>query len=236
MATTPKPDQSREVSFPAADGVRVRGELYLPRRAPALVVFVHGSGTTRHDQANEQVARRLQQRGLGTLLVDLLEDYETCDRHNVFDMGLQAQRLVDGVRWLRAVEPNCEALPIGYFGTGVGAGVVVIAAARAPELACALVTRGGRPDTAADYLPRLSAPTLFIADEAGAVPDWVDLAFRRCACEKEKVCVDSPSRLYREPEAAQAVAEHAERWFARHLMGGARPAPLPRSSPRVTLR
>lgn len=220
----------REVSFPASDGVRVRGELYLPRRAPALVVFVHGSGTTRHDQANEQVARRLQQRGFGTLLVDLLEDYEACDRHNVFDMGLQAQRLIDAVRWLRAVEPHCDTLPLGYFGAGVGAGVVLIAAARAPELACALVTRGGRPDTAADYLSRVSAPTLFIADEPGAVPDWVELAFRRCAADKEKVCVDSPSHLYREPEAAQAVAGQAERWFTQYLTGTARPASPPRSS------
>lgn len=220
----------RDVSFPAADGVRVRGELYLPQRAPALVVFVHGSGTTRHDEPNEQVARRLQQRGFGTLLVDLLADYETSDRHNVFDIGLQAQRLIDAVRWLRAVEPHCHTLPLGYFGAGVGAGVVLIAAARAPEQACALVTRGGRPDTAADYLSRVSAPTLFIADEPGAVPDWVELAFRRCAADKEKVCVDSPSHPYREPELAQAVAGHAERWFTRYLTGTARPASPPQSS------
>jgi putative phosphoribosyl transferase len=219
----------REVSFPASDGVRVRGELYLPRRARALVVFVHGSGTTRHDEQNEQLARHLQQRGFGTLLIDLLADYETSDRHNVFDIGLQAQRLIHAVRWLRAVELHCDTLPLGYFGTGVGAGVVLIAAARAPELACALITRGGRPDTAADYLPRVSAPTLFIADEPGAVPDWVELAFQRCASDKEKVCVDSPSHLYREPEAAQAVAEHAERWFTQHLTRMARPGCSPQS-------
>ena len=178
---------------------------------------MHGSGTTRHDPQNEFVAHRLQRGGLGTLLVDLLEDYETRERHNVFDVDMQAQRLVEVVRWLRAAEPGCERLPTGYFGTGVGAGVVLIAAARAPELVHAVVSRGGRPDTAVEWLPRVKAPTLFIADEAGVVPDWVAAAHQACTAEKEMVYVASPSHLYKEPEAIEAVAQHAERWFARHL-------------------
>ena len=208
----------REISFPAAGGLRLHGELHLPRKAAAAAVFVHGSGTTRHDAQNEFVAHRLQRAGFGTLLVDLLEDYETRDRHNVFDVDLQAQRLVEVVRWLRAAEPHCEALPIGYFGAGVGAGVALVAAARAPELVQAVVSRGGRPDTAAEWLARVRAPTLFIADEAGVAPDWVAAACDACSAERERVFVESPSHLYKEPEAIEAVARHAERWFTRHLM------------------
>jgi putative phosphoribosyl transferase len=208
----------REISLPTAGGVRLHGELHLARRAPAVAIFVHGSGTTRHDPQNALVAQHLQREGLGTLLVDLLEDHETRDRHNVFDVAMQAQRLVDIVRWLRAIEPGCESLPLGYFGTGVGAGVALVAAARAPELVQAIVARGGRPDTALDWLPRVSAPTLFIADAAGIVPDWVSAAFQACTAEKERVFVASPSHLYKEPEAIAAVAQHAGRWFARHLL------------------
>lgn len=208
----------REVTFPAPSGLHLHGELHLSRKAPAVVVFVHGSGTTRHDPQNEFVAHRLQRRGLGTLLVDLLDDYEARERHNVFDVDMQAQRLVDVVRWLRAVEPHCESVPVAFFGAGVGAGIVLIAAARAPELVSAIVTRGGRPDTAGDWLGRVKAPTLFIADETGAAPDWVAAAFGACTAEKERVFVESPSHLYKEPKAIAAVAQHAERWFARHLM------------------
>ncbi len=208
----------RAVTFPAPSGRHLHGELHLSRKAPAIVVFVHGSGTTRHDPQNELVARRLQGRGLGTLLVDLLDDDEARERHNVFDVDMQAQRLVDVVRWLRAVEPHCESLPVGYFGGGVGAGIVLIAAARAPELVRAVVTRGGRPDTAGDWLARVKAPALFIADETGIAPDWVAAAFGACTAEKERVIVDSPSHLYKEPEAIEAVAQHAGQWFARHLM------------------
>jgi putative phosphoribosyl transferase len=207
----------REISFPAAGGLHLHGELHLPRKAPAIAVFVHGSGTTRHDPQNEFVAHRLQRHGLGTLLVDLLEDYETRERHNVFDVDMQAQRLVEVVRWLRAAEPGCEQLPIGYFGSGVGAGIALIAAARAPDLVQAVVSRGGRPDTAVEWLPRVKAPTLFIADEAGVLPDWVGAACQACTADKERVYVESPSHLYKEPEAIEAVASHAERWFARHL-------------------
>ena len=205
----------RDVSIPAS-GLLLRGDLHLPKTPAGLAVFVHSSGTTRRDPQNELVARRLERHGVGTLLVDLLQDYEARERHNVFDVELQAQRLIEVVRWLRA-EPGCAALPLGYFGTGVGAGVALIAAARAPELVSAVVSRGGRPDTAREALQHVKAPTLFIADESGAAPDWIDAAFRACAGEKELAVVPSPSRLYKEPEALEAVAQHAERWFARHL-------------------
>lgn len=200
-----------------AGGRLLAGDLHLPKSARAVTVFVHGSGTTRRDAQNEFVARRLERAGIGTLLVDLLEDYEARERHNVFDVDMQAQRLVEVVRWLHA-EPRCAALPAGYFGAGVGTGVALIAAARSPELVSAIVSRGGRPDTAGEWLHRVKAPVLFIADERGVSPDWVNAAYRACTAEKELVFVPSPSHLYKEPEAIDAVAEHAERWFALHLM------------------
>lgn len=208
----------REISFPTVAGMRLRGELALPKKSRALVVFVHGSGTTRHDAHNERVAHTLQKSGCATLLVDLLDDYESRERHNVFDVDMQAQRLVEVVRWLRAAEPRCERLPTGYFGAGVGAGVVLIAAARAPGLVQAIVSRGGRPDTASEWLARVQAPTLFIADEAGVTPDWVAAAFDGCAAPKERAFIDSPSHLYKEPEAIEALAQQAARWFARYLI------------------
>ncbi|HYX63646.1 MAG TPA: hypothetical protein VE935_05445 [Burkholderiales bacterium] len=206
----------QRVSIPAG-GRLLLGDLHMPKSARGVAVFVHGSGTTRRDAQNELVARRLERAGIGTLLVDLLEDYEARERHNVFDVDMQAQRLVEVVRWLRD-EPRCAALPVGYFGAGVGTGVALIAAARSPELVSAIVSRGGRPDTAGEWLHRVKAPVLFIADERGVAPDWVDAAHRACAAQKELVFVASPSHLYREPEAIEAVAQHAERWFARHLM------------------
>ncbi|HET7198781.1 MAG TPA: hypothetical protein VFI86_08955 [Burkholderiales bacterium] len=208
----------REISFPAAGGLRLRAELHLPRKAQAAALFVHGSGTTRHDARNELVARRLRRAGFATLLVDLLDECETRERHNVFDVEMQAQRLVEMVRSLRAAEPRWRDLRLGYFGAGVGAGVALVAAARAPELVGAVVSRGGRPDTATDWLPRVRAPTLFIADESGVAPDWVAAAFNACRAEKQQVLVESASHLYREPEAIDAVARHAERWFTRHLV------------------
>jgi putative phosphoribosyl transferase len=209
----------RDLSIPAA-GLLLRGDLHLPKKARGIAVFVHGSGTTRRDPQNEFVARRLERRGLGTLLVDLLEDCEMRERHNVFDVDMQAQRLVEAVRWVRAVEPHGEAMPLGYFGAGVGTGVALIAAARAPELVSAVVSRGGRPDTAGDWLPRVSAPTLFIADETGVARDWVAASFEACTAQKELVFVPSASHLYKEPEALDAVAQHAERWFGRFVDGG----------------
>lgn len=208
--------ENHDLAIPAG-GHLLLGDLHLPKSVQGMAVFVHGSGTTRRDAQNEFVARRLERHGIGTLLVDLLEDYEARERHNVFDVDMQAQRLVGVVRWLRA-EPRCAAAPIGYFGTGVGTGVSLIAAARSPELVAALVSRGGRPDTAGEWLQRVKAPVLFIADESGVAPDWVDVAFRACTAQKELVFVPSPSHLYKEPEAIEAVAQHAERWFARHLM------------------
>src|SRR6187397_2684892 len=122
-------------------------ELRTAEHPAGIVVLVHGSGVTRHDALNRLVAARLVHAGFGALLVDLLQDCEAQERHNVFDVESQAQRLAAVKDWLRS-QPATRALPIGYFGTGVGAGVAAMAAAQSPHGVAALVARGGRPDSA----------------------------------------------------------------------------------------
>lgn len=204
-----------EIGIPAADCV-LRAELRMAERPAGLVVLVHGSGTDRHDARNRLVAARLVRAGWGALLVDLLEDCETHERHNVFDVGLQAERLAAVKDWLRA-QPATRSLGIGYFGTGVGTGVALMAAAKAPRGVGAVVARGGRPDTALYWLPRVEAPTLFIAAASGTDRRWVRAAYRATGACKELVRIPGAGDLFREPGAIEAVAEHACRWFSRHL-------------------
>ena len=198
----------RNVHIPAG-GFTVEGDLHSARAARGVVVFVHGSGVTRHDPGNEAVARRLLDAHFTTLLVDLLEEHETHDRHNVFDVGMQAERLLGLMRWLDA-EPGTRSLPLGLFGSGIGAGVVLRAAAMAQPLVRAIVCRGGRPDTALPYVCDVRAPTLFIDDDPEALPDWCETAYLAMRVPASIVRVASPSHLYREPDALSAVAQHAK--------------------------
>ena len=203
---------SRNVHVPAGSCI-VEGDLHAPQGADGLVVLVHGSGATRRDRANDVVAQRLEQARFATLLVDLLEGCETHDRHNVFDISLQAERLLGVLRWARAA-PEARDLPIGLFGSDIGAGIVLVAAAKA-ESVRAIVCRGGRPDTALYHVAHVNAPTLFIDDDPLA--GWVDSAYRAARGDKELVRVHSVSHVYAEAAAIEAVARHAERWFLRHL-------------------
>ncbi|HYL25639.1 MAG TPA: alpha/beta fold hydrolase [Burkholderiales bacterium] len=197
-------------------GFTLEGDLHTTRNAVAVVVLVHGSGVTRRERRNDFIARRLESAGFATLLVDLLEEPETRDRHNVFDVEMQAERLVEVIHWLGR-ERRTRALPVGLFGMGIGAGIVLRAAARAPQRVRAIVCRGGRPDTALPCLWQVRAPTLFIDDNADAVPDWCATAYRAMRAPASIVRVASRSHLYREPDALNAVGQHAERWFSRHL-------------------
>jgi putative phosphoribosyl transferase len=198
----------------AGGEAHLRGAMRLPAQAHGIVVFAHGSGTTRRDPVNRFVARRLARAGFATLLMDLLQEHESHDRHNVFDIEMQARRLAEVAAWL-VREPRTQPLRLGYFGTGVGTGVALMAAAKAPEGVAAIVSRGGRPDTALHCIPQVKAPTLFIREEDGL--GWVEAAYRAASAEKELVCVPSEGHRYREPDALEAVAQHAERWFARYL-------------------
>ena len=161
---------------------------------------------------NRFVARRLAAAGFGTLLMDLLEEHESHDRHNVFDVDLQAARLAEVAAWL-AREPRMRTLKLGYFGTGVA----LAAAAKTPAKVAAIISRGGRPDTALHWVSQVKAPPLFIDDEHGVEPDWVETAYRAITAEKELVCVPSEGHRYREPAARDALVAHTERWYRRYL-------------------
>jgi len=212
-----------DIGIPAGK-VMLWGDLHLPPKASGIVVFAHGSGTTRRDPLNQLVARRLEHAGFATLLVELLEEHETHDRHNVFDVELQAGRLVEVADWLAAA-PRTRSLRLGYFGTGVGTGAALIAAAKAPARVAAIVSRGGRPDTALYYVPQVKAPTLFISHGVGTTPNWIEAAHRASTAEKQLVYVHRARELFQEPGAAEAVARHARRWFRRYLAPeGGKPA------------
>jgi putative phosphoribosyl transferase len=191
---------------------RVAACLQRAQQPQGTVLFVHGSGVDRHDRRNEVVANELRRAGFDTVLLDLLEPYEAIDYHNAFDIDLQAARLEAALARLR--HKQRLHTPLGYFATGIGAGVALLAAAKCPQDVAAIVSRSGRPDTALFWLPKVQAPTLLIVDEPD---DCNRRAFEQLKVEKELAVVPSRSHFFREPEALDAVARHALRWFSRHL-------------------
>lgn len=206
-----------EVSIPAAGGV-LGGELHLPEGVNAIVLFAHGSGSSRFSPRNRFVARELEKLGLGTLLMDLLREDEAASRHNVFDIELLASRLLEARGWLDgAAAPR--ALRVGYFGASTGAAAALVAAAIDPQKAHAVVSRGGRPDLAAPWLPRVRAPTLLIVGERDSpVLEWNEEAYRSLRAEKKLVVVPGATHLFEEPGTLEAAAAHAGRWFEKHLL------------------
>jgi len=188
----------------------------MSERPAGVVVLVHGSGTRRNDSLNRFVAASLVRAGFAALLVELLEDCEAHERYHVFDVETQARRLIAVKDWLR-MQPATRPLDIGYFGTGVGSGVALMAAAKAPQGLRAVVARGGRPDTALYVLHRVEAPTLFMASETGPDRQWVEAAYRAMSVPKELVHIRGAGDSFREPGAKDAVAQHACRWFFAHL-------------------
>ena len=208
-----------EVSIPA-DGVRLCGDLHIPSGATGIVTFAHGSGSSRHSPRNRSVAGELQEAGLATLLMDLLEEVESGDRDKVFDIELLASRLLDAARWL-GNNAETRNLRIGYFGASTGAAAALVAAAREPARVAAIVSRGGRPDMALPWLPEVKAPTLLIVGERDSpVLDWNRDAYRHLSAEKELIVVPGATHLFEEPGAMHAVAIHACRWFVRYLSTG----------------
>ncbi len=197
--------------------IGLAGTLRVPRRAYALVVFAHGSGSSRFSPRNMAVADALNERGIATLLFDLLTAEEEADRANVFDISLLAERLAQAVGWLGR-EPDVRDLPLGLFGASTGAAAALVAAARLGERVAAVVSRGGRPDLAADALDQIRTPTLLIV--GGLDFDVVELnkqAFARLNGPKALEIVPGASHLFPEPGALEAVIRHAESWFRRHL-------------------
>ena len=197
------------------------GTLILPAQPQAMVAFAHGSGSGRFSPRNRQVAARLHEENLGTLLLDLLTEEEADDRRNVFDIPLLAQRLGEAIDFLRA-HAATRALPIGLFGASTGAAATLVAAAQRPAEISAVVSRGGRPDLAGDSLPLVKAPTLLIV--GGADVEVLTLnraAARQMTCEHELAVVPHATHLFEEPGTLEQVQELAARWF------GARCRPQP---------
>jgi putative phosphoribosyl transferase len=195
------------------------GTLQIPRPTHALVVFAHGSGSSRLSPRNMMVAEALNRHGIATLLFDLLTPTEERDRANVFDITLLAKRLVAAVRWIDE-EPVCAKLPLGLFGASTGAAAALVAAAELGKRIGAVVSRGGRPDLAGTALARVRAPTLLIVGgDDFAVIGLNEQALAQLAGPKALEIVAGATHLFSEPGALEAVITHATHWFERHLAG-----------------
>ena len=200
-----------------AGPVRLGGHLSVPETATGIVLFAHGSGSSRHSPRNRYVAAVLNDAGLGTLLFDLLTVDEELDRANVFDIELLGRRLADATAWLRA-QPEASGLPIGYFGASTGAGAALWAAAEQGAEVAAVVSRGGRPDLAGPRLADVTAPTLLIV---GGHDDLV-LELNRSAqaqmhCETQLLVVPGATHLFEEAGTLDKAAAAARDWFSTHL-------------------
>jgi putative phosphoribosyl transferase len=197
---------------------KLNGTLAIPAGARGLVVFSHGSGSSRFSPRNRFVAEALQQADLATLLIDLLEEQEEQDRRNVFDIDLLSSRLQGVADWLSR-EPNTAGLRVGYFGASTGAASALVAAAKQPARIAAVVSRGGRPDLAREYFPRVKAPTLLIVGgDDDVVVQLNEDALSQLTCTKEMVVISGASHLFPEPGALEEVARLATDWFVRHLL------------------
>jgi putative phosphoribosyl transferase len=204
-----------------AGPVGLEGELHVPGRAHGLVLFAHGSGSSRHSPRNRAVAKRFQEMGLATLLMDLLSKDEEVEemhtRHLRFDINLLADRLISAVVWLNEYA-DTQNLKIGLFGASTGAAAALVAAAHKPKDVYAVVSRGGRPDLAGDALPQVQAPTLLIV--GGNDFQVIDLnkqAMESMECQVKLEIIPRATHLFSEPGALERVALLAGQWFVDQL-------------------
>ncbi len=208
----------RDVNIPP---IGLAGTLRIPGNATAVVAFAHGSGSSRFSPRNRAVAEGLNMQGLGTLLFDLLTEEEEADRANVFDIALLAERLANAVIWLERASP-ASRFRLGLFGSSTGAAAALVAAARLGDRISAVVSRGGRPDLAGNFLDQVRAPTLLIVGGADVgVIELNEEALRRLNGPKALEIVPGASHLFPEPGALDAVIDHAARWFSRYLAASA---------------
>ena len=206
--------ERRDVQIPP---IGLAGILQKPKNAFALVVFAHGSGSSRLSPRNTLVADALNDRGIATLLFDLLTSTEEANRANVFNIPLLADRLVDAVRWTDEQE-SIAKFPLGLFGASTGAAAALVAAAKLPHRVGAVVSRGGRPDLAENALDSVRAPTLLIVGGADfGVIELNEQALARLRAPKALQIVPGASHLFPEPGALEAVIDHAAAWLERYL-------------------
>jgi dienelactone hydrolase len=201
--------------------VTLTGNLVVPEGASGVVLFAHGSGSSRLSPRNRSVARKLSERGLATLLIDLLtSEEEKIDVHTAhlrFDIGLLSDRLAGAKEWLME-QPETRDLRIGYFGASTGAAAALVAAAIHPKSIGAVVSRGGRPDLSGDLLPRVQAPTLLIVGgDDRAVIEMNRDAYAQLTCKKKLEIVPGATHLFEEPGALETVARLAGDWLVEHL-------------------
>lgn len=208
--------REKEVLIPAGN-MKLAGIFSLPPKPAGVIAFAHGSGSGRLSPRNAFVAGVLQQAGLATLLFDLLDVSEELDRRKVFDIGLLADRLLAGALWLQE-GADAHGLKIGYFGASTGAAAALEAAAREPKGVAAIVSRGGRPDLAMDYLDKVKAPTLLIVGgNDRAVIALNRQAFENLKCRKDIAIVPGATHLFEEHGALEEVAKLARDWFLKHM-------------------
>jgi pimeloyl-ACP methyl ester carboxylesterase len=211
------PPVQAAVSIPAGDAA-LEGALVVPESARGIVLFAHGSGSSRKSPRNAFVARALRAAGLGTLLFDLLTAAEDADYERRFEIELLSRRLAEGMRFARD-DPRTQGIPIGLFGASTGAAAALQVAARFPDHVGAVVSRGGRPDLAGRAaLRRVEAPTLLIVGghDYGVI-ELNEAASRELHCEKEIAIVPGATHLFEEPGTLDEVARLAAAWFVRHL-------------------
>ena len=205
----------------AAGRATLDGNLTIPDGATALVLFAHGSGSSRHSPRNQFVARTLNNAGLATLLFDLLTPEEEAidlrTREHRFNIGLLAERLVHATKWAKQQEQTRD-LRIGYFGSSTGGGAALVAAAEIPQDVGAVVSRGGRPDLAGEALPKVQAPTLLIVGgNDDIVIELNEQARDRMRCEVKLEIVPGATHLFEEPGALEKVAKLASDWFVNQI-------------------
>jgi putative phosphoribosyl transferase len=209
-----------------SEDITLSGDLTIPRQAHGVILFAHGSGSSRNSSRNQFVAQTLRDAGLGTLLFDLLtpeeEAIDIYTRHLRFDIGLLAERLVNATSWLKG---EFDYVRAGYFGASTGAAAALVAAAELGDVIGAVVSRGGRPDLAADELPLVKAPTLLIVGGLDyPVIEMNRQAYAQLRCEKAIEIVPGATHLFEEPGALDQVAHLAANWFQTHLMSQRRSA------------
>ena len=213
-AITARRDVERQVTI---GGLQLPGNLRVPTAATTLVIFAHGSGSSRFSPRNMMVAEALNAQSIGTLLFDLLTSDEEQDRANVFDIPLLAERLVEVVQWIDR-QPELARLQLGFFGASTGAAAALVAAAELGSRIGAVVSRGGRPDLAGAALEMVTAPTLLIVGGFdGAVIELNEQACARLKATKWLEIIPGATHLFPEPGAMEAVIVLATRWFSTYL-------------------
>lgn len=210
-----------EVRIPIDKTSAINGNLTIPPDASAVVVFAHGSGSGRFSPRNQYVAKVFNQAGLATLLIDLLtpeeEEIDVTTAEYRFNIDLLAQRLVSATKWLKQ-DPATKSMTFGYFGASTGAAAALIGAAKLPDDIKAVVSRGGRPDLAGDYLGQVRAPTLFLVGGLDAeVLDLNRQAMAQMSAEMRLVVIEGATHLFEESGKLEEVAKFSTDWFLRYL-------------------